>query len=63
MQSSSPVRLRESSSAKWMLTGKVMWTTELHKTEVGGLHFKRFMSDESTPGFSASFSCGFCIKG
>ena len=41
MQSSSPVRLRESSSAKWILTGKVVWTTELHKTEVGAPPFQK----------------------
>jgi hypothetical protein len=33
-------------SAKWIVNGKVVWTTELHKT--GGV--------------SAQFSCDFCNK-
>jgi hypothetical protein len=49
------------------LDGKIVWTTELHKTEeIGGGSVsisKGVMSDESTPGVSASFSCDFCNKG
>lgn len=37
---------RELGSAKWTVNGKVVWTTELHKT--GGV--------------SAQFSCDFCNK-
>jgi hypothetical protein len=58
---------RDLGSAKWTLNGKVVWTTELHKTgEIDGRGAsisKGVMSDESTPGVSASFSCDFCNKG
>jgi hypothetical protein len=37
---------RDLGSAKWTVNGKVVWTTELHKT--GGV--------------SAQFSCNFCNK-
>jgi hypothetical protein len=37
---------RDLGSAKWIVNGKVVWTTELHKT--GGV--------------SAQFSCDFCNK-
>jgi hypothetical protein len=54
-------------NAKWTINGKIVWTTELHKTEEidGGSASisKGVMSDESTPGVSASFSCDFCNKG
>ena len=58
---------RDLGSAKWTLNGKIVWTTELHKTEEidagSGSISKGVMSDESTPGVSASFSCDFCNKG
>jgi hypothetical protein len=58
---------RDLGSAKWTLNGKIVWTNELHKTEEidGGSASisKGVMSDESTPGVSASFSCDFCNKG
>jgi hypothetical protein len=58
---------RDFGSAKWTLNGKIVWTTELHRTEEidGGSASisKGVMSDESTPGVSASFSCDFCNKG
>jgi len=58
---------RDLGSAKWTLKGKIVWTTELHKTEEidtgSGSISKGVMSDESTPGVSASFSCDFCNKG
>ena len=58
---------RDLGSAKWTLNGKIVWTTELHKREGidGGSASisKGVMSDESTPGVSASFSCDFCNKG
>jgi uncharacterized Zn-finger protein len=58
---------RDLGSAKWTVNGKIVWTTELHKTEEmdGGSASisKGVMSDESTPGVSASFSCDFCNKG
>ena len=58
---------RDLGSAKWTLNGKIVLTTELHKTEEidGGRASisKGVMSDESTPGVSASFSCDFCNKG
>ena len=58
---------RDLGSAKWTLNGKIVWTTELHKTEeIDGRSAsisKGVMSDESTPGVSASFSCDFCNKG
>ena len=58
---------RDLGSAKWTLNGKIVWTTELHKTgEIDGRGAsisKGVMSDESTPGVSASFSCDFCNKG
>jgi hypothetical protein len=58
---------RDLGSAKWTLNGKIVWTTELHKTEVidgrSASISKGVMSDESTPGVSASFSCDFCNKG
>ena len=57
---------RDLGSAKWTLNGKIVWTTELHKTEeIDGRSAsisKGVMSDESTP-VSASFSCDFCNKG
>jgi hypothetical protein len=37
---------RDLGSAKWTVNGKVVWTTELHKTA----------------GVSAQFSCDFCNK-
>jgi uncharacterized Zn-finger protein len=58
---------RDLGSAKWTVNGKIVWTTELHKTEeIDGRSAsisKGVMSDESTPGVSASFSCDFCNKG
>jgi hypothetical protein len=58
---------RNLGSAKWTVNGKIVWTTELHKTEeIDGRSAsisKGVMSDESTPGVSASFSCDFCNKG
>jgi hypothetical protein len=58
---------RDLGSAKWTLNRKIVWTTELHKREGidGGSASisKGVMSDESTPGVSASFSCDFCNKG
>jgi hypothetical protein len=57
---------RDLGSAKWILNGKIVWTTELHKTEeIDGRSAsisKGVMSDESTP-VAASFSCDFCNKG
>ena len=57
---------RDLGSAKWTLNGKIVWTTELHKTEeIGGGSAsisKGVISDESTPGVSAQFSCDFCNK-
>jgi hypothetical protein len=57
---------RDLGSAKWTLNGKIVWTTELHKTKEidtgSGSISKGVMSDESTP-VSASFSCDFCNKG
>ena len=58
---------RDLGSAKWTLNGKIVWISELHKTEeIDGRSAsisKGVMSDESTPGVSASFSCDFCNKG
>jgi hypothetical protein len=57
---------RDLGSAKWTLNGKIVWTTELHKTEEidsGSVSISKGVSDESTPGVSASFSCDFCNKG
>jgi transposase len=45
---------------QWTLIGEIVWTTELHKTEEIDVRSasisKGVMSDESTPGVSASFS-------
>jgi hypothetical protein len=55
---------RDLGSAKSTLNGKIVWTTELHKTEEidsGSASISK--GYESTPGVSASFSCDFCNKG
>jgi hypothetical protein len=57
---------RDLGSAKWTLNGKIVWMTKLHRAEEidrGSTSIsKGVMSDESTRGVLARFSCDFCNK-